>query len=444
MKKTRFAAILLALSIATSFLAACSDKEETTKKKKTKKSKKETTESVEPTEDTEPMTSESTSESTTESTTESTSATSSSNAVVPSGGNSGSVDFDTLSDRIIEAAKSVCDAKEADSKQKGNIITDFKPTDGTFDNGAYTRLSPGEIHDLKFNLGYETLDPEDIQNFTAFVKSEPENTAIVVIAIEATDPDAAADMFEDMLVIADDIDAKRFSNGASDVVFNISEENDRYMFALYSEEEDISMAYYCQIDGTVLTLIAYNGTSDTPLLTDFYDFMREAELPDMEAFLAAGQGSSDPSATSKGTNSSVSPSDLDSIDISFHRITADEFTSKLEAAGFTVIDNNPTDPDYVSDLSAYNQDLSIMLTYKLASSTKTAKDLYNGIKDNADLAYADGEIEAMKSTDSFIVAIEDIGTFVVLYTEDMIIAAMSDYDIESLKECFQALGFEIK
>ena len=162
----------------------------------------------------------------------------------------------------------------------------------------------------------------------------------------------------------------------------------------------------------------------------------------MEAFLAGELP--DPSDPSKATNSPLSPSDVDSIDISFHWISADEFTSKLEAAGFTVIDNNPTDPDYVSDLTAYNQDLSIMLTYKLASSTKTAKDLYNGIMDNADLAYADGEIKAMKSTDSFIVAIEDAGTFVVLYTEDMIIAAMSDYDIESLKEAFQAMGFEIK
>ncbi len=460
-KRVKLAAILLALSISTACLAACTEKsEETTKKKKTKKTtteeiSEEETEPDESSSETEPT---ETSESTTTSATD-TSATDSTSARQTAGNS----DFHAVSDKIIEAAKSVCGAKEIDQNMKNRMLKDFDPGDDAFTGGAYLKFTPDDIQNFDFTLGDGPIDASDLKNATIFAKNIDEENAIVAVVLEALDADSAADIYEDAYSNTEGFSDDELQAVAQycDIKYNIYDDYNKYMLALVTTygDESFGSDYYMTIEGNVVTVIMFSGHTDTGLLDEFYDFMIAAGFEDMEAFLAAGKSFSSSSGGSGSTSASSDPNgitgptgiidtpngpvsfvEIDDVDV--RKLSPDEFTSLLESIDYTVIDANQ-DGSYKTAKVAYNSDMSVLFAYQIFDSAQDAKDYFEEMKTSlAD--YVSSNTGEFALGNNILIAAESDNYMVAVYTEDMVLYGIDmNGEKDQVHADMKALGIDI-
>ena len=123
------------------------------------------------------------------------------------------------------------------------------------------------------------------------------------------------------------------------------------------------------------------------------------------------------------------------------KISADDFKSKLEKEGYTVMETEG-DEGVKTAMMAYNSDMSVMLTYSLFESKDDAKKNFDNFKDGAEEAKKSGEIEKLSTSSSKITADGgESGYVVVAYAEDMIIMATSlSGDADAVKSVCKTLG----
>ncbi|MBO4687510.1 MAG: hypothetical protein J5636_03275 [Clostridiales bacterium] len=317
-KHRKLTAILLAISLATSLLASCSNKET---EKTTKKKKKETTEVTE-TEETEPSetteTTPDTTESSTETTEPTTSQTSSANTIARPTGKTDLGNFKVLSDALVEAGKTVLGAKEANEEQKKNIIREFDPDDTIFESAAYLCCTPEDMQDLEFSFGGTDLYKEDVSNLTILVKNEGDRDSFVAVLIEAIDDRTADEIYPDLMWSLG-VDERSLQSAAqgTDLIYALDKSDENmFLFAAYSEHMDFAGDFYIVRVGRIMTIIAFSGTADSALLDEFYAFMITAGLEDMKAFLDTGVAMTDPSDYTNTSDPSDSSATSDSSDSS--------------------------------------------------------------------------------------------------------------------------------
>ena len=124
------------------------------------------------------------------------------------------------------------------------------------------------------------------------------------------------------------------------------------------------------------------------------------------------------------------------------KISADDFKSKLEKEGFTVMDTGASDEGVKSSMMAYNEDMSVIVNYNIFESKDDAKKYFDDMKSSAEEAKKDGSIEKLSTSSSKITADGgDSGYIVVVYAEDMIIMATSmSGNSDGVKDCIKTLG----
>lgn len=123
------------------------------------------------------------------------------------------------------------------------------------------------------------------------------------------------------------------------------------------------------------------------------------------------------------------------------KMTAEEFTSKLEKENFTVKETKGSE-DVKTSIVAYNSDMSVMLTYSLFASTEAAKKNFDYFKETAEAAKKEGTIEKLSTSSSKITADggED-GYIVVAYAEDMVIMVTAlTTNSDAAKDACKVLG----
>ncbi|MBO4928343.1 MAG: hypothetical protein J5379_08870 [Clostridiales bacterium] len=195
-----------------------------------------------------------------------------------------SVTFDDRSNSVISAAKSACGAKEANDEQKTSFEEDFMDgTEELFSEGAYYTFPQDKLKDTDW--GFDDLDPDDIKNATAFCKCKG-NSSIQVLVMEIGDEDQAWDVFcemtEDSLMF-DEEDLKEMA-GESDLKYAYSMTDDEFLLFLVSEKDyKTALGMYVKYEGTILTACVFNGDSDMEYVKEFYTFMKDAGLSDIES-----------------------------------------------------------------------------------------------------------------------------------------------------------------
>ncbi|MBO4687529.1 MAG: hypothetical protein J5636_03375, partial [Clostridiales bacterium] len=191
--------------------------------------------------------------------------------------------FKKTSDKIVKAAESACDAQEADKKQKKKLLK-FDPTDEVFEEGAYLKLSSDDLEDIDFSMGDAELDPDDIKNATLFAKNE-DGSMLVAVVIEAGDEGTAEDLYDAFMESTEDMDEKSLKKLAknADLEYGIDDEDDnKYVMMMVYEDYGMASGMYYQRDGKVITAVIYSGSPEADLLEEFYAFMNDAKLTDME------------------------------------------------------------------------------------------------------------------------------------------------------------------
>ena len=201
--------------------------------------------------------------------------------------------FKSASNKVINAAKKACDAEEADKKQKKELTGDFDATDDVFEDGCYYTFDEDELEDTDF--GFDDIDTDDVKNATAVVKSE-DGSAFVCLVIELEDKDAAEDMFDEFMEMTEDMDEKELKSAAknSDLEYGINDEkDDEYALMFVSDDYNMASGFYFKLEGNIVYAVVYSGKPDTDLLDEFYDFMSQAKLQDMEDLLGSSDDDDD-------------------------------------------------------------------------------------------------------------------------------------------------------
>ena len=124
------------------------------------------------------------------------------------------------------------------------------------------------------------------------------------------------------------------------------------------------------------------------------------------------------------------------------KISAEDFKSKLEEKGYTVMETEPTEEGVKSAVMAYNSDMSVIVNHNIFGSKDDAKKFFEDMKSSAEEAKKAGSIDKLSTSSSKITADGgDEGYVVVVYAEDMIIMATSmSGDADAVKECIKTLG----
>ena len=186
--------------------------------------------------------------------------------------------------KVISAAEECLGAEEANKKMKKKIMSDnFQPSDDAFADGTYVTLTTEDVEDIEFTTS--KFDPEDMVNTLLVIKSEDRSYTMTYV-IEAPDKDIAADMFE---YFADQFgtsekqlkkDAKKY-----DAEYGFEEEDNKLSIIMVSEDSDKAKAVCIKQDGKVVSLCLYDGSYETDLLEEYYEFSTKAGFTDMEALL---------------------------------------------------------------------------------------------------------------------------------------------------------------
>ena len=126
------------------------------------------------------------------------------------------------------------------------------------------------------------------------------------------------------------------------------------------------------------------------------------------------------------------------------KISADDFKSKLEKEGYTVMDGDSEEENVKTSLMAYDADMTVMLTYNEYTSKDAAKEMFDGFKDALEEAKKDGSVKKSSVSSSKITASDDDSYTVMLYAEDMMIVAVSfsggDDAAKKVDDAIKALG----
>ncbi len=199
--------------------------------------------------------------------------------------------FKKTSDKLVKAAEKVCDAQEADKKQKKAIVKgDFTPTDDMFEDGCYLKFAKDDLEDFSFEMGDAEIEGEDIKNATVVIKSEDSKSGFMALVLEAADEDVAEDLFDGFMEMTEDMDEKSLKSAAknSDLQYGIDDEDDnKYALAVYSEDYNMASDMLIQRDGKIVIVAMYSGAPDADLLEEFVDFMNEGKFQDFDELLGA-------------------------------------------------------------------------------------------------------------------------------------------------------------
>lgn len=190
--------------------------------------------------------------------------------------------FSSKNKKLIAAAESVFDAEELGSKEKKQLIKNSLRFDqGAFADGIYVTLEADEMEKIKpekkADTGYE---PEDVKNMTLIGKEEGKSMVNVVL-MELKEKDKAESLYKYLLKNIKNV--KKQLKNEDDVEYNTEEDDNKS--SLIAVGGGHAAGYYLSISGKVVTMVSYTGDEDTDLLEEFYDFMREAKLTDLEELL---------------------------------------------------------------------------------------------------------------------------------------------------------------
>ncbi|MBO4687511.1 MAG: hypothetical protein J5636_03280 [Clostridiales bacterium] len=428
----KLTAILLALSISTACLTACSDKSEDTKKTERNKMS-EVVESELPETDTSDTTSSELSDTTFSDTSDATT----------SDLSDSDARFHELSDRVIEAGKSVLGLQEADEEQKQDILTKFSASTELYERGAYYTITPEDLDILNcsFNLVY--LDKYIVKNLTIlsrYVSIEADFRAAI---IETVDESAAVDLFSEMLALYSIYDGAKMEQESKDLNYRYYydyPDNTRFVLIMQSDHSVLPFVYYFIREGNLITLVVYSDELGNTFFDECNDFMVAAGLEDMRALLDSNQPSTDPTDTSDKTDTTTVPAD---IDIEVNTISAAEFNHVLESNGYSVSTINLGD-DYEAAIIASNTISNTLVTYFQFKSDSDAKEEFDKTKESAE-EYTSTTNAPFILGDDFIIADEGDTYSIIVYAEDMVITIVNtDGDASAAKEALNLLGSEIK
>ncbi|MBO4928183.1 MAG: hypothetical protein J5379_08040 [Clostridiales bacterium] len=120
------------------------------------------------------------------------------------------------------------------------------------------------------------------------------------------------------------------------------------------------------------------------------------------------------------------------------KIDSAKFKEVMEKEGFTVMETDADEGAKESCL-AYNEDMSVMLTYSLFEKKDDAKEWFDGMYDSAKEAKDAGEVDKLSKSGNKITASGDGEYIVIVMAEEMIILGTGDE--KSVDSAIKALGY---
>ncbi|MBO4474856.1 MAG: hypothetical protein J5750_08130 [Clostridiales bacterium] len=442
----KLTAILLSISLATSLLASCTTKEteETTKTTE----KKETTEVVEhnsPDTDTSASSSSESSDPGSSDTSDTGSSdTSDSSTSESSDTSDNNARFQELSNRVIEAGKSVLGLQEADDGQKQDILTRFNASTELYERGAYYTITPEDLDILDSNFNRVPLNKYNVKNLTVLSKYVSLQAAFRAAVIEAVDERAAEEFFSEMMGlygIYDKSTLEQESQKSNYKYYYDYPDDTRFVLIVQADHSVQPFVYYFIREGALITLVVYSDEPGNGFIEDCHDFMVAAGLEDMRALLDSSKPATDTSASTDDTDTTAGPAD---IEVEVNRISPDEFTSRLENRGFTVTEIASDEDNCITSLLAYSSDTTVALIYSLFASGPDAKEYFDDLIAQTRQAMSPDDDEYLIGSNVIIHSSEDSYT-VCTYAEDMIIMAMSlGCEDSEAKDALKTLGIDLQ
>ena len=124
------------------------------------------------------------------------------------------------------------------------------------------------------------------------------------------------------------------------------------------------------------------------------------------------------------------------------KISSDDFKSKLEKEGFALMENPESEDGIKESVMAYNEDMSVMLTFSTYEKADEAKDTFNTMKDEAKKAKDNGEIDSLSTSSNKISAKSEDAYIVVINVDEMFIYAVGEGENSGkVDDALKALGF---
>lgn len=189
----------------------------------------------------------------------------------------------------IKAAEEACDASEGSSKQKKKFVKNSTDKD-FYEDGVYFTFEPDELEDVaESGNTFEGTDVESDQltNMFVFRKTiNDEDSAVYSIVMELDTKDAAEEVFESVTGRYTKTE-KSLKKAAKqgDIEYAVDGSDTEYSLIAINNDEEEVMSAYAKLDGKVIVIVAYEGSDDSDLLDEYYEYMNVAGYTDMEELL---------------------------------------------------------------------------------------------------------------------------------------------------------------
>ncbi|MBR5974713.1 MAG: hypothetical protein IK020_05970 [Clostridiales bacterium] len=441
----KLTAILLALSLSTACLTACSDKSEETKNARRNKETSEVVEHNSPDTDTsDSLTSESSDSESSDTSDTGSSDTSDSLTSESSDTSDNDARFQELSNRVIEAGKSVLGLQEADDGQKQDILTRFNASTELYERGAYYTITAEDLDILDSNFNRVPLNKYNVKNLTVLSKYVSLQAAFRAAVIEAADERAAEEFFSEMMGLYGIYDKSTLEQESQKLNYKYYydyPDDTRFVLIVQADHSVQPFVYYFIREGALITLVVYSDEPGKDFIEDCHDFMVAAGLEDMRALLDSSKPATDTSASTDDTDTTSGPAD---IEVEVNRISPDEFTSRLENRGFTVTEIASDEDNCITSLLAYSSDTTVALIYSLFASGPDAKEYFDDLIAQTRQAMSPDDDEYLIGSNVIIHSSEDSYT-VCTYAEDMIILASTIRgEGNEVKDALKVLGIDLQ
>ena len=123
------------------------------------------------------------------------------------------------------------------------------------------------------------------------------------------------------------------------------------------------------------------------------------------------------------------------------KVSKEDFVAKIEKEGFQTMDTGASEENGTKENVIAFSEEGLMVSYSIHNSKDDAKKQFDEMKESAEAAKKEGEIEKLSTSSSKITASSAEQYLVVVYADDMTIAAMGTPDDSSkVDSVLKAIG----
>lgn len=192
--------------------------------------------------------------------------------------------YSSKSKKIISAAESVFDAEEASKKQmkefKKNGITESMES---LEDCIFFQYDEDNIDDLSLSDNSEFKEGDVLK--ATFVLKNCDEGQLMVYTVEVAEEEIAEKFLKKATKGVSEKELKKQKKENDALTYALEKNDNEYIVIADYEDQGIVHAIVCQQNGKTLTAVSYSGYDDADMFDDFYEFMREAKLPDLQEML---------------------------------------------------------------------------------------------------------------------------------------------------------------